>query len=163
MNEQRIEEIKQAIRDMVQLLVQRNQPLSEELKLQLAQVIEYAARRITELRQAPEAPTAPITPQAPELEPGAFPSSNINSFKYDPRSQRLFVKFHGKDTAGSGPTYSYEGVPNFIFDVFKRGAVGPKTTGKNKYHAWFKGVTPSLGAAMHALIKNGGFPYAQVA
>jgi len=98
-------------------------------------------------------------PQLPPLEPGPFPSSNINSFKYNPENEKLFVKFHGKDNADSGPVYGYEGVPPYIYDVFRRGAVGPKTSGRNKYHTWVKGVTPSLGASMYALIKQGGFQY----
>lgn len=107
----------------------------------------------------------PIETQAQEqgLQPGPFPSSNINAFRYDPDNKQLLVKFHGKDTADSGPTYSYGGIPEYIFDIFRRGAVGPKTTGANKYHAWFKGVTPSLGAAMYALIKKGPYPYSRVA
>lgn len=139
----------------------------KELIRSLANEISYIAQRLEELKGegqlGPQAPPIETPSQAQGLEPGPFPSSNINAFKYDPKNQQLFVKFHGKDTADSGPTYSYQGIPEYIFDIFSRGAVGPKTTGKNKYHAWFKGVTPSLGAAMYALIKKGPYPYQRVA
>lgn len=157
-NEQRIEELKNALRQIMQMIVERGQPLNEDLKAILVQVMEHVASRIQELRSQGSIEGLQAMAQQP-LQPGPFPSSNINAFKYDPKSGRLLVKFMGKDTADSGPIYGYEKVPQFIFDVFRRGAVGPKTTGKNKYHAWFKGVTPSLGAAMYALIKEGGYPY----
>lgn len=122
------------------------------------------ADAIEEMGQlGPSSPPIETPSQAQGLTPGDYPSSNINSFKYNPDNKQLFVKFHGKDTADSGPTYSYEGIPEYIFDIFRRGAVGPKTTGANKYHAWFRGVTPSLGAAMYALIKKGPYPYQRVA
>lgn len=156
MNEQRIEELKSALREIMQLIVARGEPLSDDLKLVLAQVMEHVATRIQQLRQEEAAPP-PITP--PPLEAGPYPSSNINAFKYDPKEQRLFVKFQDKYPAQNGPVYKYEGVPSFIFDVFRRGAVGPKTSGANRWHRWQKGVTPSLGAAMYALIKQGGYPY----
>lgn len=160
MNEQKIEELKDAVRALMQMIVQRGKPLSPEIKAQLTKVLEFVEGRIIELRQQ-EPQGAPTTP---EPLPGApYPSSNINAFKYDPKSQKLLVKFMGKDIAGAGPTYSYDGVPSFIAEVFARGSVGPKTSGSNKWHAWKKGVTPSHGAAMAALIKNGGFPYKKVA
>lgn len=158
MNEERIEELKNALREIMQLVVSRGQPISDNLKAKLTQVMEHVAQRIQQLRAEEESPVEGLQP-TPQLEPGPYPSSNINSFKYDPKNQQLYVKFHGSDSADSGPVYGYTGVPEFIFDVFRRGAVGPKTSGKNKYHQWFKGVTPSLGASMNALIKNGGYQY----
>ena len=95
----------------------------------------------------------------PQLDPGPFASAQVNAFKYDPKTKKLFVKFHGKDSADSGPTYSYDGVPKNIYDIFSKGSVAPRTTGRNRYHAWFKGVTPSLGASLNALIKDGGYSY----
>jgi hypothetical protein len=132
-----------------------------EVKNKLSQVMDHVASRISELRSQ-ESPADTMAPSIPQLEPGPFESSNVNSFKYDYPNEKLFVKFHGTDSAESGPIYSYEGVPKFIFDTFRKGAIGPKTSGKNKYHTWVKGVTPSLGAAMNSLIKNGGYPYQKV-
>ena len=136
--------------------------LSEEEMAMILRVFNDAIKLIQEQGIAQE--QAPITEvaQPGNIPSSPYPSSNINGFQYDPQSGKLLVKFMGKDTADSGPTYSYEGVPEYIFDIFRRGAVGPKTTGKNKYHAWFKGKTPSHGAAMAALIKAGGFPYQRV-
>jgi|SRR6478736_3564738 len=159
-----LNQISDQITSSLENLIRKGVKPPKELIRALADEIAYIAQRLEELKA--EVQEAPIEmPKAPEgpLTPGPFPSSNINSFKYDPENQQLFVKFHGKDTADSGPTYSYQGIPEYIFDIFSRGAIGPKTTGKNKYHAWFKGVTPSLGAAMYALIKKGPYPYQRVA
>lgn len=125
--------------------------IDDETMGAVAGVIESITQRILQLRL-----TVPV--ETPQLDEAPFPSSQINSFKYDPRKKRLFVKFMGPKTANSGPTYRYEGVPSFIYEVFRRGAVGPTTTGRNRYHAWHRGVLPSLGAAMHWLIKSGGYP-----
>jgi len=156
--EEQINEIKDALRALMEMIVQRNQPLDEQMRKMLMQVLDHAANRIAELRQS-EAVNQPPTQAVPELQPGPYPSSNVNSFKYDPENQRLFVKFHGEKTANSGPVYSYDGVPQFVFDIFSRGGVAPRTSGRNRYHQWVKGVTPSLGASMYALIKNGGYNY----
>jgi len=154
MNEDRINELKDALRILVELIAQRGEPLFDDLRALLVQAMEHVATRIQELR-AEQVPPTPI----PELEPGPYPSSNINAFQFNPKTKELIVKFQDKYPGQNGPIYSYAGVPDFIFDVFRRGAVGPKTSGKNAWHRWKKGVTPSLGAAMNALIKNGGFSY----
>ena len=63
MNEQQIEDIKNTIRDLMQIIVQRGEPLSDEMKLNIARVMEHAAIRIQALRQEqppieePEEPT----------------------------------------------------------------------------------------------------------
>lgn len=155
--ETQINELKNALKTVIGLISERGQPVSPDMKLMLVRVMEHVATRIKELREAPiEAP------QVPELEKAPYPSSNINSFKYDYDSGNLLVKFMGKDNADSGPVYAYSKVPKFIYDIFRKGAVGPKTSGKNKYHEWIKGVTPSLGAAMYHLIRN-IYPYQKVA
>ena len=164
MNEQRIEDLKNSLREIVQMISAREGPLSEDLKVMLVQVMEHVATRIQQLRQEDQqepVETLPSLNAQPQLEPGPFPSSNINAFKYDYNNGRLLVKFMGKDTADSGPIYSYEGVPKFIYDTFRRGAVAPKTSGSNKWHTWEKGVMPSLGAAMYHLIRT-NYPYQKV-
>lgn len=135
-------------------------PVSEEIKKQLSILLNQASELIIKKQQNQEEPPT-IIPQTP-LTPMEFPSSNINSFNYDPNSETLKVKFQDKYPATNGPVYQYSGVPSYIVDVFKRGAVGPKTSGKNAWHEWKKGVTPSHGAAMAALIKQGGFPYQKI-
>lgn len=181
MNEQSIEEIKNALREMMQLIVQRGEPLSNEMRLNIARVMEHAANRIQALRQETpvpeqpeeptpaEQPTGPTPPTGdgapptggpvPPLEDAPHESSNISRFRYEPESQRLYVQFLGKHPNPNGPVYSYEGVPENIFNVLRRGAVAPRTSGSNAWHTWREGTTPSHGAAMYALIREGGYPY----
>lgn len=102
-------------------------------------------------------------PHVPEVPDAPFPSSNIHGFKYNPKNKELLVKFQDKYPGTNGSVYKYSNIPDYIFNIFKRGGVGPKTSGKNAWHRWRKGVTPSLGAAMNALIKSGGFPYQKLA
>ena len=185
MNEEAINNIKDALREVMNLLVQRGQPISDDIKQILTQVMEHVASRITELRQPgsmpsllemenqqeqvsnemapPEQPPAPPTGgNVPPLDQAPHESSNINSFKYDPENEQLYVKFQDKYPGQNGPVYSYEGVPNYIYDIFRRGAVAPKTSGSNAWHTWKEGVTPSHGAAMNALLKGGGFAYQRI-
>jgi len=143
------------ILSIVTEIVASGEQIDDDTMSAVAKLIEAITRRTLQLRL-----TVPVA--TPELDEAPFPSSNVNSFKYDPNKRRLFVKFMGKDSANAGPTYRYEGVPSFIYEVFRRGAVGPKTSGRNKYHEWQKNVMPSLGAAMHWLVKNGGYPATQV-
>lgn len=80
-------------------------------------------------------------------------SSNIWGFSYNPKTQKLLVKFN------SGSVYGYTGVQPFIFKIFQSGAIPAKTNGQNRFGKWWRGKTPSLGASMHQLIKLGGYPY----
>lgn len=163
--EQQIEDLKNALREIMKMISERGEPLSDDMKIKLNQVIDHVANRIQQLRQEQAGAEAPITPQpkAQNLQQAPHSSSNINAFDYDYDNNRLLVKFQGDYPQQNGPVYSYDGVPKYIFDLFRRGAVAPKTSGRNKWHTWKKGVTPSLGAAMHHLIKNGGYPYNKVA
>ena len=149
----------------LEIILSSGEELSDELQGMIAQELEWLTNRIDELsNETPADGLSPTrAPTVPELEPGPFPSSNINSFKYNPDDGELFIKFHGKDTANSGPTYRYEGVPQNIYNVFRRGAVGPRTSGKNKYHTWHRNILPSLGAAAYQLIREGGYPYQRIA
>lgn len=143
----------------IQEVLQSGEILTDEFQSILAQELTYLTDRIDEIRS--ENPIDDFQPNdpVPKLDQGPFPSSNVNAFKYDPKTQQLFVKFHGKDTADSGPIYQYGGVPKYIYDVFSKGRVAPKTSGANQYHRWIEGVTPSLGASLYALIRNGGYAY----
>lgn len=192
MIEERIEEIKEAVRQIIREIISvgkepppqvqelllrviekfsneidqlRSQQREEEATLkeqeELAQAEAEQAQVASELGPTVEAPKVTGEP-VPPLQPAPYPSSNINAFKYEPKKGRLFVKFQDKFPQTNGPVYVYEGVPAYIVNVFARGAVAPKTSGKNKWHSWRKGVTPSLGAAMFALIKSGAFPYSRV-
>lgn len=161
-------EWRDALRELLQAVANRIQsgnPLPRELKIALAQLMERVAERIDqEGMQGQGGPQIPPIPnEQPQLEPGPFPSSNVNAFRYDPTTGTLLVKFHGRETADSGPTYRYENVPRNIYDVFSQGRVAPRTSGQNRYHRWVRGVTPSLGASLYALIREGGYPYQRVA
>lgn len=185
MNEKLIQDIKDALREAVAFVLEREEFITPELELKLAQAIEHAANRIRELRQEqgmeakadeeiesieqeitqpeqpPQEPPPPSEP-IPELEPTEHPSSNINAFRYDPKNQQLYVKFQDKYPAQNGPIYKYEQVPKYIFNILAKGSVVPKTSGKNRWHRWRKGIAPSHGASMAALIKAGQFPYQRV-
>lgn len=161
MNEQRIEELKNAVREVLQQIVGREESLSNELRNALFQMLSHVENRILELReQETQEPTEGLqpTPEQPDMTQ-AMPSSNVYGFNYDFPNKRLLIKFQGNGEYGQGPVYAYDGVPPFIFRLFKEGAAIAKTTGKNKWGEWWKGKTPSIGAAMSALIKNGGYAY----
>lgn len=166
MNANELQEMLNELLAAIQEVLQSGEELSDEIQGLLADTIGLMLQRIDELRSqgAPaDGLPPPAPPQTPDLEPGAYPSSNVNSYKYDPTTERLFVKFHGAESAERGPTYLYQGVPRNIYDVFARGGVAPTTSGQNRYHRWIRGVTPSLGAALYHLIRQGGYPYQRVA
>jgi hypothetical protein len=152
MNEQRIEELKEVMRTLMESIIQRGQPLTDELRDMLLQVIEHVGQRIMELR------TPSIPEKQPELQQ-AMPSSNIDAFAYDDKNGKMLVRFLGKYPNRQGPIYSYEGIPKVIFDLFRKGAIPARTDGKNKWGSWWKGKVPSIGASMYSLIKNGAYPY----
>lgn len=165
MNEQRIEELKNALREVVALISAREGPMPPDLKAMLVQVMEHVATRIQQLRaEEQEEPVEGLKPiaQQPEIAPAPFASSTIYGFNYDYPNQRLLVKFQGNDGVGQGPVYAYEGVQPYIFDLFKKGAAIAKTTGSNRWGKWWRGKSPSLGSAMHGLIKAGNYPYQRV-
>ena len=183
-----LEDLLDAILKGVQEALQSGEVLSEEFQNQIAQEITLLTQEIDQLysqqptiqEQPPneqgitgQTPTTSETPTTPETGEGALPtggevpklnkapheSSNINSFKYLPDTKQLYIKFMGKDSADSGPTYAYSGVEKNVFDIIARGGVGPKTSGKNKYHEWFKNILPSHGASVNALLVKGNYPY----
>ena len=158
--EEQIEALKNALREIVQMITSSGQPISGEIKQKLSQVMEHVANRITQIRsqESPVDQVGSVLPQEPPLNQ-SMPSSNVHSFGYDPENERLLVKFQGNDGEGEGPVYGYGGVPKNIFDLFRQGAIPARTNGQNKWGKWWKGKVPSLGASLYTLIKNGGYPY----
>lgn len=153
---QNLEQLLQELLNGLQDTLQSGEILTDDFQLLLAEELNWITNRIDELRAA-----STIQP-TPELDGAPFPSSNINAFKYDPKSQTLYIKFQDKYPKTNGPVYKYDKVPAFIYEVFRRGAVAPKTSGRNAWNKWRKGVTPSLGASAYALVRLGGYPYQRV-
>jgi hypothetical protein len=92
-----------------------------------------------------------------------MPSSNVEGFAYDDKNNRLLVRFLGEHPNRNGPIYAYTGVPPVMFDLLRKGAVPARTDGKNKWGKWWRGKTPSLGASVYTLLRQGGFPYQKLA
>ena len=155
-----MDEFIQLIRDLMQEVEENIDEFDDEeleaIHLFIQKALAFIQQEAGQSQQA-----APL--EAAQVPTAPYPSSNIFGFNYNPEDKKLMIKFMGKDIADGGPVYSYDGVPPYMFDIIKRGAVAPKTSGKNKYHEWYKGKTPSHGASVYALIKQGGFPYQQVA
>lgn len=161
---ERLENILDDLISSAQRVLQIQGSLTDEYQNLIADQISWLTNRIEELyeEESPADGLPPALNQPPQVPHAEYPSSNINGFQYDPETQNLTVKFQDKYPGQNGPIYSYQGVPPYIYDVFRRGAVAPKTSGKNAWHTWKEGVTPSHGAAMYALIKQGNFPYQRV-
>lgn len=136
----------------IQSVIQSGEVLTDEFQGILAEELNYLTSRIDEIRSAE-------TPPIPPLDPAPYESAVVNAFKYNPKTGDLFVKFQDKFPGTNGAEYVYKGVEPFIFDIFRRGAVAPKSTGSNAWHAWKQGVAPSLGASLNALLKNGGYQF----
>lgn len=131
--------------------------LSEEEMAQVLSIFEQALAFIQEQELEGQ-----IGAKPEDLPPSDIASSNVNGFFYNPDTQELKVQFHGPYPNAAGSIYSYQNVPQYIYDIFSRGAIGPRTSGKNRYHEWIKNVTPSLGGALNALLKSGGFEYSKL-
>lgn len=169
MEEQLIEQIKDGVRDILKFVQSRNGRLSEQEKIAIAQALDHAVSRITELRQQQQAaqvqeePTEPAPPSDKLTMSRPMASSNIHSFAYDPKKKQLYVKFQGDYPQQNGPVYSYQGVPEQAFDIFQKGAIAAKTDGQNKWGKWWVGKQPSLGASFYEAIRQAGFPHQRVA
>lgn len=142
---------------IISFLEQNGATLNVESQRALGELLQ----NVLQLIQEPQPQGAPPAP-TPPLQNAPHASAQVNAFKYDPKSQDLFIKYQDKYPGQNGPVYKYSGIPKFIYDVFSRGAVPPKTSGRNDWHEWKEGITPSLGAAVNALIKAGGFQYQRI-
>jgi hypothetical protein len=160
MNEQKINDLKNSLREIVQMISAREGPLPEDLKVMLVQVMEHVANRIQELRKEEQQPAEGLPPSQPipELQQ-SMPSSNVHSFGYDEDNGKLLVKFQGDYPQENGPVYEYNGVSKLIFELFRKGSIPARTNGSNKWGKWWKGKVPSVGASLFTLIKNGGYSY----
>ncbi len=116
---------------------------------QLASVIQHLQQN-NPIEQVPSPDGIPNT---------QYPSSNVAGMKYDPKSGKLLVKFHGE---GREPVYQYDGVPPQIFKLLEHGNAFAKTKGKNKWGEWWPMKNPSIGASVNEYLKKGGYPYRKV-
>lgn len=105
-------------------------------------------------------------PIQPTQEPGSdgipgtmYQSSNVAGMKYDPKSKKLLVKFHGKN---GEPVYQYEGVPPQIFKLIQHGNAFAKTSGQNQWGKWWRFKVPSIGASINEYLKKGGYAYNRI-
>jgi len=80
-------------------------------------------------------------------------SSVIRKTEYDPGKGSLKVVFNNNHT------YSYEDVPEDVYNQLTEGAVAAKTKGENQFGRWWIGKKPSTGAAFNKLIKQGGYNF----
>lgn len=178
----KVEQLENILREFlkgIQVVLESGEVLSDEFQGLIAEQLSFLVDKISQLKE--EGQSAPPTEpgegvQEPEIEDEQIPpstpgpqvpqapheSSNIYGFRYDPESQNLVVKFQDKYPATNGPVYQYQNVPPYIFDIFRRGAIAPKTSGQNAWHRWERDRVPSHGAAMNALLKGGQFPYQKI-
>jgi hypothetical protein len=152
---QRLQHLQDELLATLERVLHNGTFLSDEILGLIAEQLEWIVSRIEELSQAgaPPGPPEKIRMARP------FPSSNIHSFGYDDKTDRLFVKFQGDFPDQNGPVYGYEGVPKQIFELFRAGAVPARTDGQNQWGRWWKGKQPSLGSSLYTLIAGGNYPY----
>lgn len=152
-----INQLQKLLQELIQVaneVLASGEEIPDEFMDELANEIEETQSHIKMLSTPPPIPV-------PELEQ-SMPSSNINSFAYNPNTEELFVKFQGDYPLENGSTYKYGGIPPYVADAFKRGAASAKTEGYNDWGEWWEGKNPSMGAALNQLIKAGGFPYSRI-
>lgn len=80
-------------------------------------------------------------------------SSVIRKTEYDPAKNLLKVVFNNSHS------YTYDDVPEEIYNKLTEGAIPAKTKGENEYGRWWVGKQPSTGAAFNQLIKKGGYNF----
>ncbi len=156
-----------ALLDEVQLMLEQGDTIPDELMDAISDAIEDAYREIAEIEAGngaiiPPTPPPPVPP-GNGLNPVPHESSNINAIAYDPNSRHMLVQFHGPYPNEAGPVYQYDDVPANAYEIIGRGQVAPRTSGRNRYHAWQRNIAPSHGASVNALLKEGGHAYRRVA
>jgi len=149
-------DLREAIATVLELAGQMIDELDDQAMEALAELINAASERLTQMEQELEGPIG--GPTTSDLTP-AMPSSNVEGFAYDDKTGRMLVRFLGKHPDREGPIYAYSGIPKNIFDIFQKGGIPAKTNGRNKWGSWWQGKYPSIGAAMYHLIRAGGYPY----
>lgn len=92
MNEQAINQIKEAIREMMRLIVQRGESLSEETKQMVSEAMAHAQNRIQQLRQEEQQPEPIPEPEQPNGGNPPPPEENLGfGAAPSPDAQLLFI------------------------------------------------------------------------
>lgn len=86
----------------------------------------------------------------PKLE---LQSSNVYGMRYDVKNKKLLVRFN------NGSIYAYSKVPPRIFNLIHNGQAQARTNGRNRFGRWWRGKTPSAGAALNQYLKSENYPY----
>lgn len=161
MTSQELRELIQELVQAVSLAMQSGEQLPDEFLGQIAQTLELLYNRLEEVEAAGQ--DIPPTPPSgrPDIQE-AMPSSNVEGFARDENTGKLYVRFLGKHPNRMGPVYEYSGVPDSMYNLFRQGAVPARTNGQNKWGKWWKGKSPSMGASVNVLLKQGGFNYRRV-
>ena len=126
------------------------------------EMIDMIIKVIEDALQSQEREEAPIVPGVPEVPAGQYPSSNVNGMNYNPDTKDMLVQFHGPYPNAAGSVYRYKNIPTYLYDILSRGAVPPKSSGENRYHKWIRGISPSLGGSVNAILKAGQFQYEKI-
>ena len=123
---------------------------------ELQQIADNPTQLNALMNQINDTQSIPPVGQADGVNQAPLQSSNVYGFRYDPLRKNLTVRFQG------GSVYRYQNVPKQIFDMFAVGDGVARTSGSNRFGRWWRGKSPSLGAALHELIKLGGYPYSKI-
>lgn len=132
--------------------------LNKLKEIQGAQTASKTPEQIVEEKQK-EAKTLERIKPAEEVQKALtkdLKSSVIRKTEYDPSKSLLKVVFNNSHT------YTYDEVPEEIYNKLTEGAIPAKTKGENQYGRWWVGKKPSAGAAFNELIKKGGYNYQRV-
>lgn len=130
MNEEQIDQIKSALREVVQLLSQRGQPLSKEMQAMLSQVMEHAATRIQALRSQPN--TGSVQTEIPQgadllwiLSNGdvnafvnylrTYPGEGLRELSGNPGQLANIITRFQEQNPGQEPSIAPDGIPNTQF------------------------------------------------
>lgn len=156
----RLEDMLDQLIDGTIRVIETGQVLSDEHVQLITEQIQWLESEIQRLYT--ELQGGGLLPPEEGIEQGPHPSSNIYGFQYDPKKQKLLIKFQDKFPATNGPVYGYNGVPPQVVELLAMGALPPETTGGNEWHRYFRGKTPSMGATAIKLITSGQFPYQRI-
>jgi len=137
---------------------QNEQAFLQYLTTYPSQITEALLRNPAELQRNIEflqqmMPEGPNPLQADGIPHANLNSSNIYGFRYNPKNQKLKVRFQG------GSVYEYDSVPGNVVNAFQNGSASARTNGQNQYGRWWEGKNPSLGAAFWNYIRNAGYDY----